>query len=101
VGTSKHVGGNRLSTISLLGCSTSVALTMGPTDEEEEVQGNVFCWTYMFKGLDIFAFDTCMIEGICCEFHYNIYLCIPPPPKKVMTLVLYTFIEAIIESILN
>ena len=29
-------GGNRVSTISLLGCSTSVALTMGPTDEEEE-----------------------------------------------------------------
>jgi len=25
-----------VSTISLLGCSTSVALTMGPTDEEEE-----------------------------------------------------------------
>ena len=36
VGTSKHVGGDRVSTISLLGCSTSVALTMGPTDEEEE-----------------------------------------------------------------
>jgi hypothetical protein len=35
VGTSKHAGGNRVSTISLLGCSTSVALTMGPTDEEE------------------------------------------------------------------
>jgi len=29
-------GGNRVSTISLLGCSTSVALTTGPTDEEEE-----------------------------------------------------------------
>ena len=28
-------GGNRVSTISILGCSTSVALTMGPTDEEE------------------------------------------------------------------
>ena len=27
--------GDRMSTISLLGCSTSVALTMGPTDEEE------------------------------------------------------------------
>ena len=25
-----------MSTINLLGCSTSVALTMGPTDEEEE-----------------------------------------------------------------
>jgi len=29
-------GGNRVSPISLLGCSTSVALTMGPTEEEEE-----------------------------------------------------------------
>ena len=29
-------GRNRVSTINLLGCSTSVALTMGPTDEEEE-----------------------------------------------------------------
>jgi len=29
-------GGNRLSTISLLGCSTSVALATGPTGEEEE-----------------------------------------------------------------
>jgi len=28
--------GDRLSTISLLGCSTSVALATGPTDEEEE-----------------------------------------------------------------
>jgi hypothetical protein len=28
-------GADRVSTISLLGCSTSVALTMGPTDEEE------------------------------------------------------------------
>jgi len=29
-------GGDRVSTISLLGCSTSVALATGPTDEEEE-----------------------------------------------------------------
>jgi len=52
----------------------------------------------MCKGLDIFAFDTCMIEVLCCEFHYNIYLCITPPspPQKN----LYTFIEAIIESVL-
>ena len=28
-------GGDRVSTISLLGCSTSVALATGPTDEEE------------------------------------------------------------------
>ena len=28
-------GGGRVSTISLLGCSTSVALATGPTDEEE------------------------------------------------------------------
>jgi len=28
---------DRVSTISLLGCSTSVALAMGPTDKEEEV----------------------------------------------------------------
>jgi len=36
VGTSKHAGGDRVSTISLLGCSTSVALATGPTDKEEE-----------------------------------------------------------------
>ena len=30
-------GGDRVSTISLLGCSTSVALATGPTDEEEEL----------------------------------------------------------------
>jgi hypothetical protein len=29
-------GGDRVSTISLLGCSTSVSLATGPTDEEEE-----------------------------------------------------------------
>jgi len=28
--------GDRLRTVSLQGCSTSVALAMGPTDEEEE-----------------------------------------------------------------
>jgi len=28
--------GDRVSTVSQLGCSTSVALAMGPTDEEEE-----------------------------------------------------------------
>ena len=39
-GNVQHAGGNRVSTISLLGCSTSVALTMGPTDEEEESQAN-------------------------------------------------------------
>jgi len=37
---SKQAGGDRVSTISLLGCSTSVALATGPTDEEEEDQRN-------------------------------------------------------------
>ena len=32
-------GGDKVSTISLLGCSTSMALAMGPTDEEEEFDG--------------------------------------------------------------
>ena len=32
-------GGDRVSTISLLGCSTSVALATGPTDEEEHKRG--------------------------------------------------------------
>ena len=32
---SKQAGGDRVSTISLLGYSTCVALAMGPTDEEE------------------------------------------------------------------
>ena len=36
MGTSKQPRGDRVSTVSLLGCSTSVALAMGPTDEEEE-----------------------------------------------------------------
>jgi len=40
VGTSKHAGGNRVSTRSLLGCSTSVELATGPTDEEEEETGH-------------------------------------------------------------
>jgi len=31
-----QMGGFRVSTISLLGCSTSVALAAGPTGEEEE-----------------------------------------------------------------
>ena len=35
MGTSNQVGGDRVSTISLLDCSTSVALATGPTDEEE------------------------------------------------------------------
>jgi len=35
-GNVQTAGGDRVSTISLLGCSTSVALAMGPTDEEEE-----------------------------------------------------------------
>ena len=33
-------GGDRVSTISLLGCSTSVALATGPTEEEEEGRFN-------------------------------------------------------------
>ena len=36
MGTSKQEGEDRVSTISLQGCSTSMALAMGPTDEEEE-----------------------------------------------------------------
>jgi len=35
-GNVKTGGGDRVSTISLLGCSTSVALAMGPIDKEEE-----------------------------------------------------------------
>ena len=37
MGTSKHAG---VSTIRLLGCRTSVALTTGPTDEEEALLGS-------------------------------------------------------------
>ena len=36
MGTSKQAEGDRVSTISHLGRSTSVALAMGPTDKEEE-----------------------------------------------------------------
>ena len=36
VGTSKTGAGDTVSTVSLLGCSTSVALAAGPNDEEEE-----------------------------------------------------------------
>ena len=37
-------GGGRVSTISLIGCSTSVALAMGPTDEEEDGQPDFYNW---------------------------------------------------------
>jgi hypothetical protein len=44
VGKSEQVwGGDRVSTISLLGCSTSVALATGPTDEEEEELTEKIC----------------------------------------------------------
>jgi len=36
MGRSKQAGGDRVNTISLLGCSTSVALAMGPTYKEKE-----------------------------------------------------------------
>ena len=51
VGMSKQVGGDRVSTISLLGCSTSVALATGPTDEEEGKEVLIFvalCQFYTF-----------------------------------------------------
>jgi len=37
---SKQVGGDRVSTISLLGCSTSMALATGPTEEGVGQLGN-------------------------------------------------------------
>jgi len=36
MGTAKQAGGDWVSTISLLGCSTSMALATGPTDKEKE-----------------------------------------------------------------
>ena len=42
-------GGDRVSTISLLHCNTSVALATGPTDEEEGVRFFV-CWEYGIWG---------------------------------------------------
>ena len=39
-------GGDRVSTISLLGCNTSVALATGPTDEEEEEPILMTCCAY-------------------------------------------------------
>jgi len=53
-------GGDRVSTISLQGCSTSVALAMGPTCEEEEEEEEEF------------SFLTCMkYRNICniCSMH--------------------------------
>jgi len=41
VGTSKQPG-DRVITINLLGCSTSMLLAMGPTDEEEETSNHVW-----------------------------------------------------------
>jgi len=38
---SKQAGGDKVSTISLLGCSTSVALAMGLTDTEEHLMVGV------------------------------------------------------------
>jgi hypothetical protein len=49
-------GGNRVSTISLLGCTTSVALTMGPTDEEEESHRGHGC-------LSVEIAVCCQVEG--------------------------------------
>jgi len=55
-------GGDKVSTISLLGCSTSVALATGPTDEEEEVllQNRIsytfLCYDAMFNTYSVFRF---------------------------------------------
>jgi len=40
-------GGDRASTISLLGCSTSVALAMGPNGEEESVDEDFYAHTHL------------------------------------------------------
>jgi len=45
VGMSKQAGGDRVSTISLLDCSTSVALATSPTEEEEEEEEEVPTFT--------------------------------------------------------
>ena len=53
-------GGDRVSTISLLGCSTSVALAMGPTDEEE-----VFVsWIQILLTVHL-----TIIENLICNLH--------------------------------
>jgi len=47
--------GDRVSTISLLGRSTSVALATGPTDEEKDTRNEEFClWNLkeMAAGID-------------------------------------------------
>ena len=67
VGTSKHVGGNKVSTISLLGCGTSVALTTGPTDEEQEEDG---C---MYRYGIICLHDDITIKGVYRLSYYKIF----------------------------
>ena len=41
MGTSKQVGGDRVSTKSQPGCNTSVVLATGPTEEEEHIHHDV------------------------------------------------------------
>ena len=57
VGMSKTGGEDRVSTISLLGCSTSMALATGPTDEEE-----VPCYTLLY----LFFFHLMMFWLFIC-----------------------------------
>jgi len=55
MGKSKQAGGDRVSSISLLGCSTSVTLAMGPTDEEEED-------AHFSIGVRVLQFKTSVLE---------------------------------------
>ena len=66
-------GGDRLSTISLLGCSTSVALATGPTDEEEEETKK-----YGISAVKchlIFTFYFLKITSLNCCCWYAIHSC--------------------------
>jgi len=57
-----QTGGDRVSTISLLGCSTSVALAVGPADEEEEEQ-------HMKNAIDTIRFISAIIVD-CLDRKY-------------------------------
>jgi len=74
-------GGDRVSTISLLGCSTSMALATGPTNEEEEVVSFMsLCIFYiLFPKILCTAADHlhklgCRIHNILSTINYVLYV---------------------------
>ena len=63
-----------MSTISLLGCSTSVALAMGPTDEEEEEVAYLIVFSFFHFLLNHLLATVCLQvchPSVLIERHEN------------------------------